>query len=300
MNIYLPIAEISINIYLLLTLGLSIGFLSGLFGIGGGFIASPLLILAGIPATIAVGTTTIQIFASSSTGAINHLQKRNVDFQMVTILIIGGFIGTLIGVYTLKTINSSGLVENYLYIFYATILSLTAIFILSESAKENAKKKKGKFKLHDHSWIHGLPLKIKFRKSKLYISIFAPLIIGFFIGILTGFTGIGGGFILVPCMIYILGMKTVSVIGTSLFNITIVSLISVFLQVFINHNLDFILAIILIVSSSLGAAIASRFIEKIKADVLKVAFGFLILIIASLLIYELVRTPIYLQTIDIL
>ncbi|MDA1284609.1 MAG: sulfite exporter TauE/SafE family protein, partial [Proteobacteria bacterium] len=277
MNIYLPIAEISINIYLLLALGLSIGFLSGLFGIGGGFIASPLLILAGVPATIAVGTTTIQVFASSLTGAMNHLQKKNVDFQMVTILIIGGFIGTLIGVYALKRINSTGLFENYLYVFYAVILSLTALFILYESAKENTKKRKGKFKLHDHSWIHRLPLKIKFRKSKLYISIFAPLTIGFFIGILTGFTGIGGGFILVPCMIYILGMKTVSVIGTSLFNITVVSLISVVLQVIINQNLDFILALILIVSSSLGAALASRFIEKIKIDILKDAFGFLIL-----------------------
>ena len=300
MSIYLPIAEISINIYLLLTLGLSIGFLSGLFGIGGGFIASPLLILAGVPATIAVGTTTIQVFASSSTGAINHLQKKNVDFQIGSILIAGGSVGTLIGVYTLRKINATGLVDNYLYIFYATILSLTALFILFEAAKENVKKRKGKFKLHEHSWIHGLPFKIKFRKSKLYISIFAPLTIGFFIGLLTGFTGIGGGFILVPCMIYILGMTTVSVIGTSLFNITIVSLISVILQVVINQNLDFILAIILIISSSLGAALASRFIEKIKIDYLKEAFGFLILIIASLLIYELLRTPIYMQTIDIL
>ena len=300
MNIYLPIAEISINIYVLMSLGLSIGFLSGLFGIGGGFIASPLLILAGVPATIAVGTTTIQVFASSSTGAINHLQKKNVDFQMVGFLIVGGFIGTLIGVYLLRAISATGSIENYLYIFYATILSLTALFILYESAKENVKKRKGKFKLHDHSWIHGLPLKIKFRKSKLYISVFAPLIIGFFIGILTGFTGIGGGFILVPCMIYILGMTTVSVIGTSLFNITIVSLISVILQVIINQNLDFVLAIILIISSSMGAAIASRFIEKIKIDYLKEAFGFLILIIASLLIYELLKTPVYMQTIDIL
>jgi len=285
---------------LLLTLGLSIGFLSGLFGIGGGFIASPLLILAGVPATIAVGTTTIQVFASSSTGAINHLQKKNVDFQMVGFLILGGFAGTVIGVYSLKAINATGLIENYLYIFYATILSLTALFILYEAAKENVKKRKGKFKLHAHSWIHGLPLKIKFRKSKLYISIFAPVIIGFFIGLLTGFTGIGGGFILVPCMIYILGMTTVSVIGTSLFNITVVSLISVILQVLVNKNLDFVLAIILIVSSSLGAALASRLIEKIKIDTLKEAFGFLILIISSLLIYELLRTPIYLQTIDIL
>lgn len=300
MSIYLPIAEISINIYLLLTLGLSIGFLSGLFGIGGGFIASPLLILAGVPATIAVGTTTIQVFASSSTGAINHLQKKNVDFQIGSILIAGGSVGTLIGVYTLRKINATGLVDNYLYIFYATILSLTALFILFEAAKETVKKRKGKFKLHEHSWIHGLPFKIKFRKSKLYISIFAPLTIGFFIGLLTGFTGIGGGFILVPCMIYILGMTTVSVIGTSLFNITIVSLISVILQVVVNQNLDFILAIILIISSSLGAALASRFIEKIKIDYLKEAFGFLILIIASLLIYELLRTPVYMQTIDIL
>ena len=253
-----------------------------------------------MPATIAVGTTTIQVFASSSTGAINHLQKKNVDFQIGSILIVGGFVGTLIGVYGLKVIDATGLIENYLYTFYATILSFTALFILYEAARENVKKKKGKIKLHEHSWIHGLPLKIKFRKSKLYISIFAPLIIGFFIGMLTGLTGIGGGFILVPCMIYILGMTTVSVIGTSLFNITIISLISVILQVLINQNLDFILAIILIVSSSLGAALASRFIEKIKIEVLKEAFGFLILIIASLLIYELLRTPMHMQSIDIL
>ncbi len=300
MSFYLPIAEISINIYLLLSLGLSIGFLSGLFGIGGGFIASPLLILAGVPASIAVGTTTIQVFASSSTGALSHLQKKNVDFQMGSILIIGGFIGTLCGVFALKQINDTGLIENYLYIFYAILLSLTALFILYETARENFKKKRGKFKLHEHSWIHGLPLKIKFRKSKLYISIFAPLIIGFFIGMLTGFTGIGGGFILVPCMIYILGMTTVSVIGTSLLNITVVSLISVILQVLVNQNIDFILAIILIISSSFGAALSSRILDKIKQDVLKVAFGFLILIIANFLIYELLRTPVYIYKLGIL
>ena len=152
--------------------------------------------------------------------------------------------------------------------------------------------------IRDSSWIHGLPFKFKYRKSKLYISILAPLFIGFGIGLLTGFTGIGGGFILIPCMIYLLGMTTISVIGTSLFNITIISLISLFLQIAINQNVDFVLAIMLIISSSLGAAIASRVIEKLDQEYLKVLFGVLLIIISSFLLYELFRTPNNLYRID--
>ena len=173
---------------------------------------------------------------------------------------------------------------------YVVLLLGTAIFILYETAKVNIFYKNKKFKLHQHSWIHGLPFKFKYRKSKLYISILAPLIIGFGIGLLTGFTGIGGGFILIPCMIYLLGMTTISVIGTSLFNITIISLISLFLQITINQNVDFVLAVILIVSSSFGAAIASRIVERLDQENLKVLFGVLLIIIASFLLYELFRT----------
>jgi len=298
MNFYLPIAEISINIYLLISLGIGIGFISGLFGIGGGFITSPLLILVGIPPAVAVGTTTVQVFASTSTGVMSHYQKKNIDYQISFTMIIGGIFGTLTGVLLLNSLKNIGLIDNYLNSIYIVLLLGTALFILYETAKINLFYKNKKFKLHQHSWIHGLPIKIKYRKSKLYISILAPLSIGYLIGMLTGLTGIGGGFILIPCMIYILGMKTISVIGSSLLNITVVALISLFLQIYINQNIDFVLAIFLIISSSIGAAIASRIIDKFDQENLKVLFGVLLVIIASFLIYELFRTPIELFKIN--
>lgn len=298
MNFYLPIAEISINIYLLISLGIGIGFISGLFGIGGGFITSPLLILVGIPPAVAVGTTTVQVFASTSTGVMSHFQKKNIDYQISFTMIVGGIFGTLTGVLLLSSLKNIGLIDNYLNAIYIILLLGTAIFILYETAKINLIYKNKKFKLHQHSWIHGLPIKIKYRKSKLYISILAPLSIGYLIGMLTGLTGIGGGFILIPCMIYILGMKTISVIGSSLLNITVVALISLFLQIYINQNIDFVLAIFLIISSSIGAAIASRVIDKFDQENLKVLFGVLLVIIASFLIYDLFRTPVELFRIN--
>jgi len=298
MNFYLPIAEISINIYLLISLGIGIGFISGLFGIGGGFITSPLLILVGIPPAVAVGTTTVQVFASTSTGVMSHFQKKNIDYQISFTMIVGGIFGTLTGVLLLSSLKNIGLIDNYLNAIYIILLLGTALFILYETAKINLIYKNKKFKLHQHSWIHGLPIKIKYRKSKLYISILAPLSIGYLIGMLTGLTGIGGGFILIPCMIYILGMKTISVIGSSLLNITVVALISLFLQIYINQNIDFVLAIFLIISSSIGAAIASRIIDKFDQENLKVLFGVLLVIIASFLIYDLFRTPVELFRIN--
>ena len=298
MNFYLPIAEISINIYLLISLGIGIGFISGLFGIGGGFITSPLLILVGIPPTVAVGTTTVQVFASTSTGVISHFQKKNIDYQISFTMILGGIFGTLTGVLLLSSLKNIGLIDNYLNAIYIVLLLGTALFILYETARINLIHKNKKFKLHQHSWIHGLPIKIKYRKSKLYISILAPLSIGYLIGMLTGLTGIGGGFILIPCMIYLLGMKTISVIGTSLFNITVVAFISLFLQIYINQNIDFILAVFLIISSSIGAAIASRLIDRFDQENLKVLFGVLLMIIASFLIYDLFKTPIDLYNIE--
>ncbi len=291
MNFYLPIAEISINIYILISLGVGIGFISGLFGIGGGFISSPLLILVGIPPAVAVGTTTVQVFASTSTGVVSHFQRKNIDYQMGLTMIIGGLVGTLFGVLILNNLKNIGLIDNYLNSIYIILLIITAVFILYETAKVNIVNKNKKFKLHQHSWIHGLPFKIKYRKSKLYISVLAPLLIGFFIGVLTGLTGIGGGFILIPCMIYFLGMKTISVIGTSLFNITIVSFVSLFLQIYINQNIDFVLALGLIVSSSIGAALAARIVDVLDQENLKVTFGMLLLIISSFLAYDLFRTP---------
>ena len=298
MNFYLPIAEISINIYLLISLGVGIGFISGIFGIGGGFISSPLLILVGIPPSVAVGTTTVQVFASTSTGVIGHYQKNNIDYQMGVTMVFGGLFGTLSGVLFLNNLKNIGLIDNYLNSIYIILLSVTSIFILYETAKINFFYKNKKIKLHQHSWLHGLPFKFKYRKSKLYISVLAPLLIGFLIGMLTGLTGIGGGFILIPCMIYLLGMKTISVIGTSLFNITLVSFVSLFLQIYINQNIDFVLALFLIISSSIGAAIASRLIDRFNQENLKVLFGILLAIISSFLLYDLFKTPLYLFEIN--
>ena len=287
MNLYLPIAEITINFYLIFGIGLLIGLLSGIFGIGGGFISSPVLILAGIPPSIAVGTTTVQVFASSITGFWSHFLNKNIDYQIAIVLVIGGLIGSLNGVFLLSQIQLLGTADQLLKMIYIIILVITGLFILFE----NIKKQKNQKKLHTHSWFNNLPFKFRFRKSKLYISILNPIIIGFLIGLLTGLTGIGGGFILIPCMIYILGMTSYSVIGTSLFNISVIAFFSVIFQTILNNNIDFVLALLMIISSSIGAGISTKILNKMSFENFKSAFGILIISVSCFMIYELLKTP---------
>ena len=225
MQIYLPIAEMSVNFVLIIGLGAAVGILSGMFGVGGGFLMTPILFFIGIPPAVAVSTEANQIVASSVSGVLAHWRRGNVDIPMGIVLTIGGFLGSTTGVQLFSILKELGQVDLVIKLCYVVFLGIIGGLMLIESInawrqqqKAGAKRKK----LHTHTWIHGLPFKMRFRKSKLYISALLPLFIGFFVGVIAAIMGVGGGFVLVPAMIYLLGMPTVVVVGTSLFQIIFV------------------------------------------------------------------------------
>ena len=222
MYIYLPIAEISMHIGIIFGLGGGVGFLSGLFGVGGGFLMTPLLIFFGIPPAVAVATEANQIVASSVSGVLAHMRRGNVDFKMGGILLAGGVVGSSFGVLLFKYLRDMGQIDLVIKLSYVVFLGIIGGLMLLESARAILRSRRPgatRRKLHQHNWLHGLPLKMRFRRSKLYISALLPMAIGAFVGLLAAIMGVGGGFIMVPAMIYLLGMPTSVVVGTSLFQI---------------------------------------------------------------------------------
>jgi len=256
MQIYLPIAEISVNVLILLGLGGGIGFLSGLFGVGGGFLMTPLLIFIGIPPAVAVGTEANQIVASSVSGVLAHWRRGNVDLKMGIILTVGGFVGSSLGVWLFAFLREIGQVDLVIRLSYVFFLGVIGALMLVESLRSLRRRRSTTAslkKLHKHNWLHGLPLKMRFQQSKLYISALLPLAVGFVVGVLAAIMGVGGGFIMVPAMIYLLGMPTVVVVGTSLFQIIFVTANVTFLQAYANQTVDVILALLLLSGAVIGA-----------------------------------------------
>ena len=252
MYIYLPIAEQPINAFIVLGIGWLVGIIMGMVGIGGGFLLTPLRIFFGIPSPVAVASVANQLVAPSVSGVLSHWKSGNVDFKMGTILLVGGVIGSSIGVLIFNILNAIGQLDLVIKLSYVIFLAIIGSLMFIESFKLIVRTKKGKAtrgKLHQHNWLHGLPFKTRFRKSKLYISIILPLIIGIIVGILAALMGIGGGFIIVPAMIYLLGMPTSLVIGTSLFQIIFVAANTTILQASQNQTVDIILALILLILS---------------------------------------------------
>ena len=294
MNIYLPIAEMSVNIFLLLGLGGIVGFLSGMFGVGGGFLMTPLLIFTGIPPTVAVASEANQIVASSISGTIAHWLKKSVDIKMGLVLLTGGIVGSILGVFLFKYFINIGQVDLIINVAYVSLLSVIGSLMLFEGGREIHKKRtktSKKRKLHIHYWIHGLPFKTRFQSSKLYISVIPPIILGFIVGILSAIMGIGGGFIIVPAMIYILGMPTSMVIGTSLFQIIFVTSVVTFLHATTNQTVDVVLALLLLFGSVVGAQFGARVSHKFKAEELRGLLGLVVLGVGIRLAYELFVTP---------
>ena len=215
MQIYLPIAEMSVNVFLILGMGGGVGFLSGLFGVGGGFLMTPLLIFIGIPPAVAVATEANQIVASSVSGVLAHWRRANVDVKMGLTLLVGGIAGSSFGVWLFTILRGLGQIDLVIKLCYVVFLSVIGVLMLSESIRTLMRiKRQIRRKRHYHYWIHGLPLKMRFRRSRLYISALLPIGIGFLVGVLSAIMGVGGGFIMVPAMIYLLGMPTVVVVGT--------------------------------------------------------------------------------------
>ncbi len=293
MQIYLPIAEMSVNVFLLVGLGGIVGVLSGMFGVGGGFLMTPLLFFIGIPPAIAVASEATQILGASTSGAIAHFKRRNVDVKMGMLLVVGGVLGSAFGVEIFRILKGLGQLELIIKLCYVFFLGIIGILMFTESMKalRNIAKNKRRLKKRHHSWVQGLPLKMRFRESNLYISSIPALVIGFFVGILASIMGVGGGFIMVPAMIYILGMPTKVVVGTSLFQIIFVTGATTFLHASKNFSVDIVLATLLLIGGVVGAQIGTRLGLKLQAEQLRILLAILVLSMCFKIALELFVTP---------
>ena len=295
MTIYLPIAEMNVNIFLIVFIGMMVGGLSGLFGVGGGFLMTPLLIFLGIPPAVAVGTEAPHVLASSVSGAFAHWRKNNVDFKMGFILLIGGVSGSFVGVNLFKILRGFGQIDIIIQLLFLVFLGIIGFSMLFESARTTYKKYRTtssiRTKLHQHSWIHGLPLKMRFHRSKLYISAIPPILIGFLVGILSAMMGVGGGFIMIPAMVYILGMSTSVVVGTSLFQIIFVTANSTFFQSYLNQTVDVVLAALMILGGVIGAQLGARLGNVLKAEYLRGVLAIIVLIVCAKIFVDLTFLP---------
>ena len=298
MQIYLPIAEISVNIFLLIGLGGIVGILSGMFGVGGGFLMTPLLFFIGIPPAVAVASEANQILGASFSGAIAHFRRKNVDIKMGFLLILGGIIGSIFGVELFRIFKNLGQLELIIKVCYVLFLGIIGIIMFFESLRAlNYKSKNIKVrKTRHHSWVQGLPLKMRFRTSNLYISSIPAVFIGFFVGILASIMGIGGGFIIVPAMIYILGMPTKVVVGTSLFQIIFVTGVTTYLHAVKNFSVDIILSFLLLVGGVIGAQFGVRIGLKLNAEQLRILLAILVLAMCLKITLELFITPVEIFT----
>ena len=294
MHVYLPIAELSINWFTLLVIGGGVGFLSGMFGVGGGFLMTPLLIFLGVSAPVAVATGSTQILAASVSGVLAHWRRQNVDVQMGVALTVGGFLGSGLGIWIFTILRQAGQVDLVIRLCFVLFLGAVGALMLVESVRawfRTSTSGVRRRKLHEHNWLHGLPFKLRFRRSKLYISALLPLVVGFTIGILTAIMGVGGGFILVPAMIYILGMPTQMVVGTSLFQTLFVAANVTILQAITNQTVDVLLALVLIVGGVVGAQLGTRFGARLRGEQLRILLALLVLGVGLKLAFDLLTTP---------
>jgi len=295
MHIYLPIAELPVDILVLLALGGGVGMLSGLFGAGGGFLLTPLLIFVGVPPAVAVGSGAAQIVASSVSGVLAHARRGNVDFRMGLILLAGGFVGSTTGVQLFSLLRRIGQVDLAVSLSYVLILGVVGSLMLQEALRALVRRHRtgmaSRGKLHQHNFLHGLPLKMRFPKSKLYISSLLPLAVGALVGLLAAVMGVGGGFIMVPAMIYLLGMPTSVVVGTSLFQIIFVTANVTFLQAYQNQTVDMMLALLLVAGGVVGAQIGARVGAKLRGEQLRGLMALMVLAVALKLAWGLVATP---------
>ncbi|MCB2111574.1 MAG: sulfite exporter TauE/SafE family protein [Rhodobacteraceae bacterium] len=297
MQIYLPIAEISVNLLLLLSLGVGVGFLSGMFGVGGGFLLTPLLIFIGIPPAVAVSTQANQIAASSASGAIAHWRRGTLDIKMGLLLLVGGMAGAVAGVQIFGYLQALGQIDLIISLCYVGFLGTIGTLMLIESINALIRRYRGTKSSSNSAarrkrrWIDRLPFKTRFPKSGLYLSVIPPIAIGTFVGTLTAIMGVGGGFIMVPAMIYLLRMPTNVVIGTSLFQILFVTLLTTVLQAGQNQTVDIILALALIAGGVVGAQLGARAGQKIRAEELRVALAVLVVGVCLKVGWDLVATP---------
>ena len=294
MQLYLPIAEVSVNAFLRLGLGGIVGFLSGMFGVGGGFLITPLLFFIGVPPAVAVATGANQVVASSISGVLAQLRRKGVDFQMGGVLLAGGILGSAVGVWVFRLMTAAGQVDLFIQLSYVFFLGLIGLIMLRESLRSLWRARQPGAPVrrsHVHYWAHKLPFKMKFRASGLYISILPPALIGAVVGFLAAIMGVGGGFIMVPAMIYLLGMPTRVVIGTSLFQIIFVTAFTTIMHAVSSQTVDMLLALLLILGGVIGAQIGTRVGARLKAEQLRVLLSLLVLAVSTRIAVDLLVTP---------
>jgi len=294
-QIYLPIAELSVNVFLIFVMGLAVGFISGMFGIGGGFLMTPLLIFIGIPPAVAVASVTGQIAASSFTGAITYWRRRALDPALAMMLLVGGIIGTTAGVWLFSVLRAVGQLDITIGVSYLVLLGTVGSLMIGESAQAIIRSRQGKpteiRRGGSHLWIHGLPFKLRFKQSKMYVSTIPVWGIGFIIGFIGAVMGIGGGFLLVPMLIYLLRVPTNVVIGTSMVLTLVTMAFATVLHAATNHLVDVVLALILMVGGVTGAQFGARAGQKIRSEQLRLLLGLLVLAVGLRFAFALVVQP---------
>jgi uncharacterized protein len=295
LQIYLPIADLSVNIFLVLGMGLAVGFISGMFGIGGGFLMTPLLIFIGISPAVAIASVSTHIAASSFSGAIAYWRKRALDIPLALLLLSGGINGTASGVWLFTKLSSLGQLDLVIGLCYVTLLTSVGGLMIHESVNAIIRAKQGKpptlRRPGSHIWIHGLPFKVRFRRSKIYVSAIPVLTIGYIIGFVGAIMGIGGGFLLVPMMIYLLRVPTATVIGTSMVLTLITMASATVMHAATNHQVDAVLALMLMIGGVIGAQFGVRTGQRMRGERLRLLLGILVFAVGLRFAYELVIQP---------
>jgi uncharacterized membrane protein YfcA len=295
MNFYLPIAEMSVNVLIFMGMGGAVGFLSGLFGVGGGFLMTPLLIVSGVPSAVAVSTSTAQIVATSVSGALAQFRRRNVDIPLGLVLSLGGLIGSVIGVQIVRVLRRLGQFDLAVTLAYVTFLGIIGGLMMIESINTWRKTRAGQAaptrRSGEHTWIHGLPFKMRFTRSKLYISALPPFFIGAFGGLLAALMGVGGNFIMIPALIYLLRVPTNVVAGTSLFQITFVTIATTLLHATFNKTVDVVLALMLMVGGVIGAQFGAAAGSKLSGEQFRFGLALIVLLVCGRMAWELVAAP---------
>lgn len=294
MQLYLPIAEIPVDPLVVIFMGGAVGFLSGMFGVGGGFLMTPLLIFYGIPPAVAVGTEASQIVASSVSGVLAHLKRRTVDFQMGGFLVAGGGVGAVVGILIFRYFRAIGQIEVFIALAYVIFLGLIGALMLLESLRtllRSPDAPRPRRKHRSAEWMAAMPFAMRFRRSQLYISPIPPIVLGFMVGVLSAVMGVGGGFIMVPVMIYILNMPTNIVVGTSLFQIIFVTAIATVLHAAANQTVDIVLSLLLLAGGVVGAQFGVRVGVKLKGEQLRALLALIVLAVCARLLFGLVTPP---------
>jgi uncharacterized membrane protein YfcA len=295
--VHLPIAELTENVLMLLGIGGGVGFLSGLFGVGGGFLLTPLLIFIGIPAPVAVASGANQVLGASVSGVIVHWRRGNVDLKMGGILLVGALTGSWLGVWLFGILRQFGQIDLVISLSYVILLGSIGSLMLFEGVKALLETRKGMPRLHDrgpnrHNWMHGLPFKTRFRRSRLYISLILPVGVGLIGGLLSAIMGVGGGFLMVPLMIYVIGMPTAVVVGTSLFMVIFVTANVTFLQSWQYQTVDIVLTLFMLIGGVIGAQLGARMAPRVPADKLRVMLAVMVLAVGAKMFWDLTIAPV--------